>query len=171
MNSFDVLIEIPSGSRNKYEYDFDLKRMRFDRLLYSNMKYPTEYGFIPETFALDGDPLDVLVLATESFCPGILVEVKPIGLLHMIDNGDHDEKIVCVPADDPIMNKLNDIKDVNEHKLKEIEHFFQTYKALENKKVETNGFGDKNAAIQMIKECQERFNNLDVSKKEFFKVR
>lgn len=165
MKTFDAFIEIPTGSRNKYEYDFTLKRIRFDRLLYSNMRYPAEYGFVPETLALDGDALDVLVLATEPFVPGVLVEVKAVGVFYMVDGGENDEKIVCVPVDDPIMSKLNDINDVNDHFKKEVEEFFKTYKNLENKTVQTNGFGDRAAAEKMIDECKERYNNLDASEK------
>ena len=168
---FDAFIEIPTGSRNKYEFDFELKKMRFDRLLFSSMMYPADYGFIPETLALDNDPLDVLVLVTEPMIPGLIVEVKPVGVFYMSDDKGQDEKIICVPTGDPIMNKLNDLKDVNEHKLLEIEHFFQVYKDLENKKVETNGFGDKAAAIAMIKECQERFAQLPVKKQKSFSIR
>ena len=95
--------------------------------------YPADYGFIPETLALDNDPLDVLVLVTEPMIPGLIVEVKPVGVFYMSDDKGQDEKIICVPTGDPIMNKLNDLKDVNEHKLLEIEHFFQVYKDLEKK--------------------------------------
>lgn len=167
---FDAFIEIPTGSRNKYEFDFELKKMRFDRLLFSSMMYPADYGFIPKTLALDNDPLDVLVLVTEPMIPGLLVEVKPVGVFYMSDDKGQDEKIICVPTGDPIMNKLNDLKDVNEHKLLEIEHFFQVYKDLEKKKVETNGFGDKAAAISLIEECQARFKALDVEKQASFAI-
>ena len=169
--TFDVLIEIPRGSRNKYEYDFELKRIRFDRMLYSAMFYPADYGFIPETLALDGDPLDVLVLFTEPSVPGCLVEVKPIAIFKMADDKGPDEKIICVPVSDPIMNKLNDISDINEHLIKEIEHFFRVYKDLENKKVEVQGWGDVTVANAMIAECTERFNALDDAKKASFSIR
>lgn len=170
MKTFDAFIEIPTGSRNKYEYDFTLKRIRFDRLLYSNMRYPAEYGFVPETLALDGDALDVLVLATEPFAPGILVEVKAVGVFYMVDGGENDEKIVCVPVDDPIMSKLNDINDVNDHFKKEVEEFFKTYKNLENKTVQTNGFGDRAAAEKMIEECKVRYQELEESKKYLYQL-
>lgn len=170
METFDAYIEIPSGSRNKYEFDFEMKKIRFDRILYSSMKYPTEYGFIPNTFALDGDPLDVLVLSTEPFFPGILVEVRAIGVLNMIDSGDEDYKIICVPVADPFFNNYNDIDDVNVHKKKEIEYFFQVYKDLQNKKVELDGFGNKEVAIKMVQACKERFNALDDQKKSFFSI-
>lgn len=170
MEIFDAYIEIPSRSRNKYEFDFNLKKIRFDRLLYSSIMYPTAYGFIPETFALDGDPLDVLVLTTEPFVPGIIVEVKVIGVLNMIDCGEIDCKILSVPVADPNFIKYQDIIDVNAHKKKEIEYFFQIYKHLENKKVETNGFGNRLEAIKMIQECKERFNALDIEQKKYFSL-
>lgn len=170
LDTFDVFIEIPAGSRNKYEFDFELKKMRFDRLLFSSMKYPTDYGFIPETLALDNDPLDALVMFTEPSIPGLLVEVKPIGVFYMSDDKGQDEKIICVPTGDPLMRELNDLGDINAHLLKEIEHFFKVYKDLENKKVETNGFGDKAAAIELIKACQERFQNLPTDKQNEFSI-
>lgn len=165
ITTFDALIEIPKGSRNKYEYDFDLKRMRFDRMLYSAMTYPTDYGFVPETYALDGDPLDVLVINTEPTFPGCIVELKPIGIMYMIDGGDPDDKVLCVPVSDPIANKLNDLGDVNEHTLKEIEHFFLRYKDLEGKAVEVNGWGDAAKAKEVIADCFNRFETEDAAKK------
>ena len=170
LDKFDVFIEIPAGSRNKYEFDFEVKKMRFDRLLFSSMKYPTDYGFIPETLALDNDPLDALVMFTEPSIPGLLVEVKPIGVFYMSDDKGNDEKIICVPTGDPLMRELNDLGDINPHLLKEIEHFFKVYKDLENKKVETNGFGDKAAAIAMIEECEARFKALPEDKQKEFSI-
>lgn len=157
--TFDVLIEIPRGSRNKYEYDFDMKRIRFDRMLYSSMMYPADYGFIPETLALDGDPLDVLVWFTEPTFPGCVAEVKPIGVFYMADDKGDDEKIICVPVSDPIACKMNDLSDLNVHFKKEVEHFFQVYKDLENKKVEVRGWGNLADAEKLIAECAERFNS------------
>ncbi len=157
LHSFDVLIEIPKGSRNKYEYDFRLKKIRYDRMLFSSMMYPADYGFIPETLALDGDPLDVLVLVTEPTFPGCVMEVKPIGVFHMADEKGPDEKIVCVPVSDPVWNRLTDLSDMNPHLLKEIEHFFQVYKDLEQKKVDVGGWGDVNEAHEIIDACITRF--------------
>lgn len=168
--TFDVLIEIPRGSRNKYEYDFDIKRIRFDRMLYSSMMYPADYGFIPETLALDNDPLDVLVWFTEPTFPGCVAEVKPIGVFYMSDDKGDDEKIICVPVSDPIACKMNDLSDVNEHFQKEVEHFFQVYKDLENKKVEVRGWGDRAAAEALIAECTERFNNLPNKKEGLYSI-
>ncbi|MCR5863302.1 inorganic diphosphatase [Flavobacterium sp. J372] len=161
LQSFDVLIEIPKGSRNKYEYDFRLKKIRYDRMLFSSMMYPADYGFIPETLALDGDPLDVLVLVTEPTFPGCVMEVKPIGVFHMADEKGPDEKIVCVPVSDPVWNKLQDLSDMNPHLLKEIEHFFQVYKDLEQKKVDVEGWGDVNEAHAIIDECIARFASME----------
>ncbi|SHJ06000.1 inorganic pyrophosphatase [Mesonia phycicola] len=160
--TFDVLIEIPKGSRNKYEYDFELKKIRYDRMLFSSMMYPADYGFLPETLALDGDPLDVLVLVTEPTFPGCVIEVKPVGVFHMSDEKGPDEKIICVPVSDPVASKINDLSDVNEHLVKEIEHFFRVYKDLENKKVEVGNWGDAAEAKDIVKTCIERFKDSDV---------
>ena len=164
--SFDVLIEIPKGSRNKYEYDFDLKKIRFDRMLFSSMMYPADYGFIPETLALDGDPLDVLVLGGEPTFPMCVVEVKPIGVFHMADEKGPDEKVICVPVSDPSASKLTDLSDCNPHLIKEIEHFFQVYKDLEDKKVDVGGWGDVHEAKTIIQKCIERYEESDVPVEE-----
>ena len=165
--TFDVLIEIPKGSRNKYEYDFDLKKIRYDRMIFSSMMYPADYGFIPETLALDGDPLDVLVLVTEPTFPGCVMEVKPIGVFHMADEKGPDEKVICVPISDPIWNKHNDLNDVNPHLIKEIEHFFQVYKDLEQKKVDVEGWGKLEEANTIIDECIKRYQTSDDKKGKF----
>ncbi|GAB2766000.1 inorganic diphosphatase [Salinimicrobium soli] len=165
--TFDVLIEIPKGSRNKYEYDFKLKKIRYDRMIFSSMMYPADYGFIPETLALDGDPLDVLVLVTEPTFPGCVMEVKPIGVFHMADEKGPDEKVICVPVSDPIWNKHNDLDDVNPHLIKEIEHFFQVYKDLEQKKVDVEGWGNLKEANTIIEECIKRYRNGNSDKGNF----
>lgn len=157
--TFDVLIEIPKGSRNKYEYDFELKKIRFDRMLFSSMMYPADYGFVPETLALDGDPLDVLVIGGEPTFPMCVMEVKPIGVFHMADEKGPDEKIICVPISDPIWNSLNDLSDLNPHLIKEIEHFFQVYKDLEKKKVDVGGWGNVEEARQIWHKCKQRYEN------------
>ena len=168
--SFDVLIEIPKGSRNKYEYDFDIKKIRYDRMIFSSMMYPADYGFIPETLALDGDPLDVLVLVTEPTFPGCVIEVKPIGVFHMADEKGPDEKIICVPISDPIASKISDLKEINGHLIKEIEHFFQVYKDLEKKKVDVGGWGDHKDAKEIIKSCVERFEEFENKPKGLFSI-
>ncbi len=166
VTSFDVLIEIPKGSRNKYEYDFELKKIRYDRMIFSSMMYPADYGFVPETLALDGDPLDVLVLVTEPTFPGCVMEVKPIGVFHMADEKGPDEKVICVPISDPIGNRVNDLCELNPHLIKEIEHFFKVYKDLEKKKVDVDGWGDVNEAKEIVAKCLNRFKESDVPAKE-----
>ena len=168
--TFDVLIEIPKGSRNKYEYDFILNKIRFDRMLFSSMMYPADYGFIPETLALDGDPLDVLVLGSEPTFPMCVMEVKPIGVFHMADEKGPDEKVICVPVSDPIWNNLNDLSDMNPHQIKEIEHFFQVYKDLEKKKVDVGGWGDVNEAYEIVDKCIERYENSEHKKNRMFTI-
>ena len=160
--TFDVLIEIPKGSRNKYEYDFKLKRIRYDRMLFSSMMYPADYGFIPETLALDGDPLDVLVLVTEPTFPGCVIEVKPIGIFHMTDEKGPDEKIICVPVNDPVSSNFQDLEELNPHLIQEIEHFFQVYKDLEKKKVDVGGWGNLKNALEIIELSIKRFKESDV---------
>jgi len=160
--TFDVLIEIPKGSRNKYEYDFELKKIRYDRMIFSSMMYPADYGFVPETLALDGDPLDVLVLVTEPTFPGCVIEVKPIGVFHMADEKGPDEKIICVSVSDPIGNKVDDLSGLNPHLIKEIEHFFRVYKDLEEKKVDVGDWGDAKEAKEIVEQCIERFKGSDV---------
>lgn len=166
ITSFDVLIEIPKGSRNKYEYDFALKKVRYDRMIFSSMMYPADYGFVPETLALDGDPLDVLVLVTEPTFPGCVMEVKPIGVFHMTDEKGPDEKIICVPVSDPVWNKVNNLEELNPHLIKEIEHFFKVYKDLEKKKVDVGGWGDVLEAKEIVISCIQRFTDSDVPAKE-----
>ena len=165
--TFDVLIEIPKGSRNKYEYDFNLKKVRYDRMIFSSMMYPADYGFIPDTLAQDKDPLDVLVLVSEPTFPGIVMEVKPIGVFHMADEKGPDEKIICVPVSDPIWNRLNDLNDLNGHLKKEIEHFFKVYKDLEKKKVDVGDWGDVKEAREIIEQCVERYENYEGDKSRF----
>ena len=168
--TFDVLIEIPKGSGNKYEYDFILHKIRFDRMLFSSMMYPGDYGFIPETLALDKDPLDVLVLGAEPTYPMVVMEVRPIGVFHMTDEKGPDEKIICVPVHDPVYSKRKDISDLNPHRLKEIEHFFQVYKDLEEKKVDTGGWGNAEEAIKIYNRCVKRYDDSEHKKNRTFTI-
>ncbi|WP_185856062.1 inorganic diphosphatase [Blattabacterium cuenoti] len=155
--NFDVLIEIPKGSRNKYEFDKKSNLIRLDRVLYSPMSYPTDYGFIPKTLSKDGDPLDVLVFLTEPTIPGCLIRVKPIGIFFMTDEKGEDEKIICVPIKDPNYNTINNINEVSSHTKKEIEHFFMVYKDLEGKKVTVGDWKNKKEAISVYKESYSRY--------------
>lgn len=154
---FDVLIEIPKGSRNKYEYDPETRLIRYDRMIFSSMHYPSDYGFVPETLARDGDPLDVLVLVSEPTFPGCLIKVRPIGVFNMTDEQGPDAKMLCVPVSDPIWNKLFRLDQVNVHFKREIEHFFEVYKDLEKKKVSVEGWEDEYAAVEVYKSCVERY--------------
>lgn len=152
-----VMIEIPKGSRNKYEYDKDKKRLKFDRMLFSPVHYPSDYGFIADTLAQDGDPLDALVLVWEPTFPGCLIEAKPVGVFKMRDEKGPDEKILCVPLRDPFWNHIERLSDVPPHLLKEIEHFFSIYKELEEKETKVEGWEEHESAIKIIKESRRRF--------------
>jgi inorganic pyrophosphatase len=138
----NVLIEIPGGSKNKYEYDKELQAFALDRVLYSSVKYPYDYGFIPNTLAEDGDPLDGMVLIDEPTFPGCVIAARPIGFLEMIDGGDRDEKILCVPVKDPRYAQVNSLKDIANHRLEEIAEFFRSYKNLEKKVTQILGWQD-----------------------------
>lgn len=158
----NVIIEIPKGSKNKYEIDKETGLIKLDRAMKTSQDYPFDYGFVPQTYWEDGDALDVVVLTTYPLHPGILVEARPVGIMKMIDGGDSDDKIISVPKDDPRWDNVKDIKDVNPYTLKEIKHFFETYKTIENKKVEVGSFSGKDKAEQAIKKAlklyKDKFN-------------
>jgi len=135
-----MIVEIPKNSVNKYEYDTKLGVFRLDRTLYSPMHYPADYGFIPGTMAEDGDPIDILAMADEPSAMGCMIEVRPLGILEMIDAAQTDRKILAVPARNPRYYHMRDIGDVPSHTRREIEHFFSIYKELEGKTVETQGW-------------------------------
>ncbi|HEX7288137.1 MAG TPA: inorganic diphosphatase [Candidatus Angelobacter sp.] len=153
----NVVIEIPRDSVNKYEYDKKLHVFRLDRTLFSPVHYPGDYGFIPQTLALDGDPLDVLVLVEAPSFPGCLMEVRPIGVLKMVDQGKSDEKVLAVAESDPMYREIKDYSQVFPHLLREIEHFFSIYKNLEGKRTEMSGWEGADAARKIISESHERF--------------
>jgi inorganic pyrophosphatase len=154
----EVMIEIPKGSRNKYEYDKLKGVIRFDRMLFSAVHYPSDYGFIVDTLAQDGDPLDALVLVWEPTFPGCLIEARPVGLFNMWDEKGRDEKILCVPVNDPLWNYIKSLGDAPPHLLKEIEHFFTVYKDLEEKKTGVEGWvHDMAETMRVIGEAQVRY--------------
>ena len=153
--SIDVVIEIPRGSRNKYEFDERIGAVRLDRVLYSSVHYPTDYGFIPHTRAPDGDHLDVLVIVEEPTFPGCHITVRPIGVLGMRDDKGVDEKIIAVPLVDPRLNHIRDLTDLAPHWLREIENFFATYKTLEDKLTEIAGWSGAEEAWRIIRQYQE----------------
>jgi inorganic pyrophosphatase len=152
-----VFIEIPAGSRNKYEFDRELGGVVLDRRLFTSMSYPADYGFVEGTLAEDGDPLDALVLVADPTFPGCRIRVRPIGVFHMTDEKGADEKVICVPINDPSWGQLSDIHDVPPGLRDEIEHFFQVYKDLDHEgKVSTRGFGNRWEAEQTIAEARAR---------------
>jgi inorganic pyrophosphatase len=154
---FDVVIEIPKGQRNKYEMDHVTGRIRLDRMLFTSTRYPADYGFIEDTLADDGDPLDALVLLDEPTFPGCLIKCRAIGMFRMRDEKGADDKVLCVPATDPRMAHLQDISDVPGFDRLEIQHFFEVYKALEpGKQVEAAKWTDVAAAEAEIRACRER---------------
>ena len=153
----DVMIEIPKGSRNKYEYDQKKRVIKLDRMLFSAVHYPSDYGFIPETLGEDDDPLDALVLVSEPTFPGCLIEAKPIGLFKMWDEKGSDEKILCVPVGDPHWNHIEKLEDLPPHLMKEIEHFFAVYKELEEKKTGIDGWEDRAHALEIIEQAKQRY--------------
>lgn len=155
-NKINAVVEIPQGSVNKYEYDKKLHVFRLDRTLHSPVHYPGDYGFIPGTLGLDGDPLDVLVLVDKPSFPGCVMEVRPIGVLRMVDQGEKDEKILSVVDSDPIYSAIHDASQMFPHLLLEIEHFFSIYKKLEGKSTELTGWEGVEKARQIIMEGQKR---------------
>ncbi|NER34136.1 MAG: inorganic diphosphatase [Oscillatoria sp. SIO1A7] len=149
----NVLIEIPGGSKNKYEFDKELQAFALDRVLYSSVQYPYDYGFVPNTLADDGDPLDGMVLMDSPTFPGCVIPARPIGMLEMIDGGDRDEKILCVPDKDPRYVNVKSLEDVAQHRLDEIAEFFRTYKNLEKKVTEILGWQGVDKVTPLVKEC------------------
>ena len=161
-DTIDVLIEIPRGSRNKYEYDRATGQIRLDRVLYSSVHYPTDYGFIPLTLSPDGDELDVLVMVEEPTFPGCIVAARPVGILLMHDEKGEDSKILAVPLGEPRFTDLQGLADLNSHWLREIENFFETYKRLQDVQTELDGWADRDVAIKTIAEARQRYRESEV---------
>ncbi len=153
----NLLVEIPKGSRNKYEWDEDLQAIKLDRFLFSSVVYPTDYGFIPETDGEDGDPLDAMCIVSEPTFPGCVIPVKVIGLFKMLDDGEVDDKILCVPLKDPNWNRVETLDDVSEQLKNEISHFFEIYKMPEGKHVEVGGWFSREDALETITAARERY--------------
>lgn len=150
---FMAVIEIKKGGKNKYEMDKETGMLRLDRVLYTSTHYPANYGFIPRTYADDGDPLDVLVLCSEAIEPMTLVECRPIGVFVMTDRDEHDEKVIAVPLGDPNYNFMFDISQLPEHLLSEIRHFFTVYKQLEDSTTTVNKAQNREVATRIIADC------------------
>jgi inorganic pyrophosphatase len=154
----EVVVEIPKGSRNKYEQDHDTGQVWLDRLLFTAMSYPADYGFIPDTLAGDGDPLDVLVLLDEPTFPGCHIWARPIGVFWMRDEAGPDAKVLCVPDGDPRWDHIHDVDDLRPHMRAEIHHFFEAYKELEpGKSTEVRGWEGLDSAVSAIEDARARF--------------
>lgn len=153
----DATVEIPFRSRNKYEIDKKAGKIRLDRVLYSAMDYPTEYGTIENTLAPDGDPLDILILTTEPTYPGCIIPARIVGYLKMVDNGKEDFKLISVVDCDPRFNEIKDITDISEFTLKEIKNFFENYKKLQNIEVNVGNYHNKEEALILLEKCRQNY--------------
>ncbi|NCN52578.1 inorganic diphosphatase [Candidatus Parcubacteria bacterium] len=153
-DQMNVIIEIPKFSKNKYEIDKETGIIALDRVMHTAQDYPFDYGFVPQTLFDDGDALDVVLLTTYPLAPGILVKARPVAIMEMIDNGERDDKVVAVPVDDPRFDHVQDIADLNPHFQKEMSHFFETYKKVQNKEVAVGPWhGAKEAKEAFAKSC------------------
>lgn len=155
----DVVVEIPFRSRNKYEVDHETGKIKLDRVLYSAMGYPAEYGFLENTLALDGDPLDILVIGTEPTYPGCIVPSRVIGYLEAIDNGFEDYKLISVVDVDPRYDGVNKLEDLSPFILEEIKNFFENYKTLQKVEVKVGDYHNKEEALKLIEDCRKRYKN------------
>jgi inorganic pyrophosphatase len=155
--SFACIVEIPKGSRNKYEFDHERHVIKLDRFLFASVVYPTDYGFIPETLSQDGDPLDVMVCVSEPTFPGCMIVVKPLALFRMEDDQGVDDKVLAVPLTDPGWNTLESLEEVPDQLQSEIAHFFTVYKQLENKHVEVEGWYSREHAVKEIEASRRRY--------------
>jgi len=160
----NVIVEIPKGRRSKFELDKATGLLKLDRYLYSSLMYPGDYGFIPQTLAEDGDPLDILVMVNEPTFSGCLIEARPVGLFKMTDRGANDYKVLAVPNTDPLFADFHDLWRVQPHFLREVEHFFATYKQLEAATVTTQGWDPVEKAKQEIEASIERYQEQTVGK-------
>ena len=159
----NAIVEIPKGRRSKFEVDKETGLIKLDRYLYSSSHYPGDYGFVPRTLAEDGDALDMLVMVNEPTFSGCLIETRVVGLFRMTDRGANDYKILGVPNTDPLFDEIHDLEDVPSHYLREVEHFFGTYKQLEGVNVLTQGWASKDAAIEQVQKAMEAYVPPDTS--------
>jgi inorganic pyrophosphatase len=159
----NVIVEIPKGSKNKYEIDKETGLIKLDRAMKSSQDYPFDYGFVPQSLWEDGDALDVILLTTYPLATGILVEARPVAVMRMIDSGEGDDKIIAVPKNDPRWEEVKDLADVNKHTVKEIQHFLETYKSIEGKSVVISGVEGREQALEAVKK------GLDMYREKFKK--
>src|SRR6476619_7297936 len=162
----NAIIEIPQGSRAKYEIDKESGLLKLDRVIYSSFYYPVNYGFIPQTYGDDKDPLDILVITSLPVTPLCLMEAKVMGVMQMIDSGDADDKIISVANNDPAVNHYNNIEELPQHFFNELRHFFQEYKTLEKKTVKVADFGDKDQALDIIQDAIHLYKKTFLEKEE-----
>ena len=153
----NVIVEIPKFSKNKYEIDKDTGIIALDRVMHTAQDYPFDYGFVPQTLFDDGDALDVVLVTTYPLAPGILVKARPVAIMEMIDGGERDDKIVAVPAEDPRFDNVKDIADLNPHFIKEMTHFFETYKKVQKKEVEVGEWYDAKTAMEAFEKSREMY--------------
>jgi inorganic pyrophosphatase len=154
-DEMNVIIEIPRFSKNKYEIDKETGLIALDRVMHTAQDYPFDYGFVPQTLFDDGDALDVVLITTYPLAPGILVKARPVAIMEMIDGGERDDKVVAVPVDDPRFDELKDVSDLNKHFVKEMSHFFETYKKVQNKEVTVGAWhGATEAKAAFDKSCK-----------------
>ena len=158
-SKINVIIEINKGSKNKYEINKETGVIALDRAMHTAQDYPFDYGFVPQTLWHDGDALDVVLLTTHSLFPGCLVEARPVAVVHMVDAGERDEKIIAVPVGDPRFDSVRELSDINPHTIKEIKHFFLTYKQIQKKEVQINGIGGRAEAEAAVIEGVEMYKN------------
>lgn len=161
----NVIVEINKGSKNKYEIDKKTGLIALDRVMHTSQDYPFDYGFVPQSLWHDGDPLDVVLLTTYPLAPGILVKSRPVAIMHMIDGGEADEKVIAVPVDDPRFEGVKDLEDINKHTLKEIQHFFATYKKLQSKEVIVGEMEGRSVAEQAFLESLDLYKSKHSSNK------
>lgn len=162
----NVIVEINRGSKNKYEIDKKTGIIALDRTAHTAQDFPFDYGFVPQTLWDDGDAIDVVLLTTFPLLPGILVRARPVALMHMVDDGDADDKIIAVPVDDPRWSDTKDLGDINKHTIKELEHFYSTYKKLQNKEVRVTGFEGRTAAEAAFERGKELYKKESIRKKK-----
>lgn len=155
----NVMIEVPKGSRNKYEFDPELGAIKLDRFLFSSMVYPVDYGMLPGTLGEDGDPLDAMVCVSEPTFPGCIIPSHPIGLFRMVDDGELDDKILCVPSHDPNWNSIRSLKELPDQLQQEISHFFSVYKQPEGKVVDVDGWYPLDKAMEVLEKARGRYED------------